>query len=101
MFTAQVEKDYNTIVADKCNLFTSSFRNCMMHYGLKTDDDNHYPIIESQYLDYEKPLWGLVESCYNGTSYSELKNRIENKLDIMADSLKRWLDIQFDSYFAQ
>lgn len=99
MNTTQVEKDYNTIEddIDKSNLFNQNFRNCMMHYGLKTDDENHYPIIEPQYLDYDKPLWGLVESCYDGISYSELKIKIEDKLDIMADVIKKWLDIEFDA----
>mgnify|MGYP001171407140 CR=1 FL=1 len=66
-------------------LFSSSFRNCMMHYGLI--DKNDCPIILQECYDSTKPLYGLVESCFNGMSFDQyydelygLSQRIEEQL---------------------
>lgn len=50
-------------------LFQSSFRNCMMHYDLI--DKNGCPVILKEWYDSEKPLYGLVESCYDGMHFEQ------------------------------
>lgn len=64
-------KSFNDIeeIEENVKLLSSSFRNCMMHYGLI--DKNDCPIILQKYFDSTKPLYGLVESCFNGMSFNQ------------------------------
>lgn len=56
------------------NLFSSAFRNCMMHYDLV--DQNGCPVVLEKWYDPKKPLYGLVESCYNGMAYDSYCNKL-------------------------
>lgn len=56
------------------NFFSSSFRNCMMHYDLV--DKHDCPIILKEYYNPVKPLYGLVESCYNGMHFNQYYEKI-------------------------
>ena len=55
-------------------LFSSSFRNCMMHYDLIDKDD--CPVVLREWYDPEKPLYGLVESCYGGMNFNQYYDRL-------------------------
>lgn len=74
------------IINNKYNFLNSSFRNCMMHYKLTYDNNI---IIKKELFDNKKPLFGLVESCYDGMSFNELNFKIESILNIIDESLSK------------
>jgi hypothetical protein len=69
----------------------SQFRNCMMHYDLY--DKNGRFLISQEYLNLDIPLFGLVESCFSGITYVQLKLDIVEKLNTISDVLSEWLDV--------
>lgn len=73
----------------------SQFRNCMMHYDLYDKNGNF--LISPEHFDPNIPLFGLVESCYAGTTYVQLKLDIIEKLNQMAAMLSKWLDIAINN----
>lgn len=77
--------DYTGGIKENINLFSSSFRNCMMHYDLV--DKNDCPVIFQKWYDSEKPLYGLVESCYDGMHF----NQYYNKLYKLSEELEKYL----------
>lgn len=54
-------------VQENSMLFSSNFRNCMMHYDLV--DRNGTPVILKKWYDPTRPFYGLVERCYDGLTY--------------------------------
>lgn len=74
-------------------LRNSEFRNCMMHFSLVNKDNK--PLIEESKLDLSIPFCGLVESQFNGLSYNEYKNKIENELLGISELLTQYLDFEF------
>jgi len=66
-------------------LFTSSFRNCMMHYDLV--DKNDCPVVLHEWYNLNKPLYGLVESCYDGMHFDQYYD----KLFILSKELEEYL----------
>ena len=67
-------------------IFDSEFRSCMMHYSF---ENNGAYIIDDLYSDISLPLYGLVESRFNGLSYDELQNKVNDNLDTMADCIEK------------
>lgn len=61
-------KAITRVVDSKDKLFLSKFRNCMMHYDLVADGSF---AISDAHFDNKKPLYGLVEDCFNGLSYDD------------------------------
>ena len=45
----------------------------MMHYDLC---QNGNEIINQEYYDLQKPFYGLVESCFDGISFFEYKEKL-------------------------
>jgi hypothetical protein len=80
--------DIDSLLVAGRNLFPSSFRNCMMHYGLKNDLKN---VIQEKNFDMQKPFFGLVESCFDGKSYDQFVLEL-NKYLMM---LEEWLSSMF------
>lgn len=72
-------------------LWKSEFRNCMMHFELKTNEG--VPLIEESKLDLSIPFCGLVESQFEGMTYDTYKNKIEKELIGISESLKQYLDL--------
>ncbi len=66
-------------------LFSSSFRNCMMHYDLV--DKNDCPVVLQERYDPNKPLYGLVESCYDGMQFDQYYD----KLFILSQEIEEYL----------
>lgn len=66
--------DYTRGIKEDIKLLSTPFRNCMMHYDLV--DKNNHPIILQEWYDSEKPLYGLVESCYDGMHFNQYYNEI-------------------------
>ena len=70
----------------------STFRNCMMHPSLA--DKNGKSIISPAYFDRTKPLFDLVETCFEGMSYTELKNSVILEMKRISNILSQWLGTQ-------
>lgn len=71
---------------------SSEFRNCAMHSSFT--NENQKFMISSLYLDNTKPLFGLVETCFDGKSYEEVKKEVKDEMKRISDILSQWLDIQ-------
>ena len=82
--------DELAIKVDENALINSDFRNCMMHYGLKSEDDR--PLIKEECFNLAIPLCGLVESVYN-KSYWDFQSLIEEELIKISDALSDYLDL--------
>lgn len=75
-------------------IIDSEFRSCMMHYAFI---NNGLYIIDDQYSDINLPLYGLVESRFNGITYDDLQNKVNENLDIMAESVERLIILSTDN----
>ena len=85
--------DYlNEIDIKNAKFMNSTFRNCMMHSSLA--DKNGNIIISSSNLDRKKPLFGLVETCFDGMSYKDLKDSVILEMKRISDILSQWLGTQ-------
>lgn len=73
-------------------LFSFDFRSCMMHYSFINKGKS---IIDDQYADIALPMYGLVESCFNGMSYDELQYKVIDNLNIMANSIEELLMLNY------
>lgn len=71
--------------------FSSKFRNCMMHYNLF--DKNGKSTILQEYYDEEIPLYGLVESCFEGKSWNTFFDDLDNYSKQIEDCLNTWFKI--------
>lgn len=70
-------------------LFTSKFRNCMMHYNL---ENNGEFAISDVNFDENKLFYGLIEECFKGESYISYFNRIS----WFGDQIEEYLSQHFD-----
>ena len=66
-------------------LFQTKLRNCMMHYNLENAG-----VITSENID--KPLYGIIESCFDGMSYQKYTVSLHN----LSDMIIEYLEKQFD-----
>lgn len=71
------------------HLFDSTFRNCMMHYDLV--ENGTFAISEACY-DETKPLFGLVETCFNNATYESFTAEI----DSLGEMIEKLLVSQFN-----
>lgn len=71
-------------------LLNSDFRNCMMHFGLRSKDSSS--LIEKLKLDLSIPFCGLVESQFSNMKYNVYQNMIETDLSLISDILQDYLD---------
>jgi len=76
-------------------LLNSTFRSCMMHYAFINKGEY---AIDDQYLDLNKPFWGLIESCFGEMSYAELCSSIDREINLLADKLETILSIDTNSF---
>lgn len=67
-----------------------TLRNYIMHSRFIDKDGDS--IITSSSFDNAKPLFGLIESCFNGISYYELKTLVIIEMKRISDILERWLN---------
>lgn len=66
-------------------LFVSTFRNCMMHYGIVDE-------IKKELFNLDKPLFGLVESCFDRMDFDSFYQ----KQDIVSKMIIKCLEKQFN-----
>ena len=78
------------LLKTKEQIVNPDFRSCMMHYKL-----NNYGVdlINPQFFNDNLPFFGLVESCYNGMSFSDLTEKIDNALNIIEQFLIQFFSI--------
>lgn len=69
-------------------IFNQRFRSCMMHYSFA---EKGQILIKEKYFDIEKPLYGLVDSCFDGKSYKVLSSEIKENLLMMENMLDSML----------
>lgn len=67
--------------------FPSSYRNCMMHYGLVYGDE---ACIKEEYYRPDIPLYGLVESCFDGKSAEDYYSGLRRYMDEVEEYLNGW-----------
>ena len=72
-----------------------NFRSCMMHYKFINPNSGDI-LIEEKYFDIQIPLFGLVESMFDGMTYEELKLKILHNLKIISDELEIILNIDLN-----
>jgi len=65
------------LIAETKQLFDAQFRNCMMHYSIEKDGDF---IISEKYQDLHKPFFGLIESRFDGASYTNYSKRLNKSI---------------------
>lgn len=65
--------------------FQSKFRNCMMHYNLLNQDVLSYEHIE-------KPLFGIVENCFEGMDYRTYLSHLHKISDRVIVYLEKYFD---------
>lgn len=88
--TSIFSEDLNQIISCGTDLFPSNFRNCMMHYDFFNKDDE---IITEKCFCNNKPLFGLVESCFNGKSYDDFFSELSKYLNVLEDQLLLWVNV--------
>ena len=74
----------------------SKFRNCMMHYKF-IDSKTGNILINENYFNYQKPLFGLVESIFDGMAYETFKSKILQNLKTISDELEKILNINLNN----
>lgn len=74
-------------------IINQQFRSCMMHYSLI--NHGHFEICR-EYLDLHKPFYGLIESCFDGQSFSTIQNQVINNLRIISETLSSFINIDLD-----
>lgn len=85
--------DYFAAVGlDHIKFMSSSFRSYAMHSQLK--DKNGEMLISVENIDQSKLLFGLVETCFAGMAYGELKHSVTCELTKISSVLAQWLGIQ-------
>ncbi|GMC02567.1 hypothetical protein K5E_11350 [Enterococcus thailandicus] len=89
LLTPGISKYFDMLKLDDDKYLNSSFRSYVMHS--KFIDKNGNFLISSQYFDKEKVLFGLVESCFSGMTYSDFKLNIVSELTKISDILSQWL----------
>jgi len=92
LITPDIADYFDRIGLQHPKYMNGAFRNYVMHSKLIDKDGNI--MIHPFYLDKSKPLFGLVESCFDGISYQELKLSIITEMTRISDVLSCWLGIQ-------
>lgn len=92
LMTQNISDYLNEINIKNAKFMNSTFRNCMMHSSLA--DKNGNSIISSSNLDRAKPLFGLVETCFDGMNYKDLKDSVILEMKRISNILSQWLEIQ-------
>lgn len=92
LITKDFIKYFNEIKIDNNPYINVIFRNYIMHS--KLIDRNGNFIIKLTDLDRRKPLFGLVETCFNGMSYKDLKLSIISEMVHISNILTKWLNIE-------
>lgn len=66
-------------------IFQSKFRNCMMHYGI-----HNQGVVSIDNI--EKPLFGMVETCFEGMGFSVYQSKLRDLEDRMIEYLEGYFN---------
>lgn len=91
LITSEIADYFEEIDIENAQYLNGKFRNYIMHSKLIDKDGNI--MIDLETVDKTKPFFGLVETCFNGLSYQDLKLAITSEMVRISDILSRWLNI--------
>ena len=89
---AYLDKFITSILKNGDFLFTSKFRNCMMHYNM--ENNGVFAITEENFNEKEL-FFGLVEECFNGESYGKYLDKINCFRQQMEDLITQQFSIEY------
>lgn len=92
LITDDISIYFDELEIENAPFINGTFRNYVMHSKLA--DKNGVAIIDPAYLDKTKPLFGLVETCFNGMDCQKLKLSLISETTKMSNVLSRWLGIE-------
>lgn len=92
LLTSSIRQYFVKLDIKNAKYMNSNFRNYVMHSKFK--DSGGVLLISNKYLDESKPLFGLVESCFNGMNYYDLKVAVVAELEKISNVLSEWLNTQ-------
>lgn len=92
LMTEAISNYFDELDIENAPYINGTFRNCVMHSQLV--DKNEIAIIDPAYLDKSKPLFGLVETCFNGMDYQRFKLSLVSETIKISNVLSRWLQIE-------
>ena len=87
---ATVGEEIRALIDGSADCFDSRFRGCMMHYSF-TDKQGF--CIDEKYFDMNIPLYGLIETCFNGLAFDEYNNKLISLCTDIETLLKRQFSI--------
>ena len=90
LITPTNKRLFDELNCKNAKYMNGTFRNYIMHS--KIVDKEGKCLISHQNLDRAKPLFGLVETCFDDMSYIELKANIILEMRCMSEILSDWLD---------
>ncbi|MCQ9209400.1 hypothetical protein [Granulicatella seriolae] len=85
--------DIEEYLKEDMNVFSTSFRNCMMHYDLVDKED--YPVILQSLYNPEKPLYGLIESCFDGMNFNQYFDKLYKTSQKLENYLLSYFTINY------
>ncbi|WP_446898912.1 hypothetical protein ACSVC9_03130 [Clostridium sp. LBM24168] len=88
----RINRFYNVLNLEDNDIFNFDFRSCMMHYDMLNKEN--VCLILPEYEDANIPLFGLVESCFDGMTYYELKKQVVKELENISEVIFKWLGIK-------
>lgn len=71
-------------------LFSTNYRNCMMHYNLIQNGDS---CIKQELFCMDEPFYGLIESCFNGKNQEDYYSELRAYMDVVECYLSEWFFI--------
>lgn len=90
LLTQDVANYFDEMNIQNAPYINKKLRNYVMHS--KFVDKEGISIIGPDHLDKSKPLFGLIESCYDSINYVKLKSSIISETTKISDVLSRWLN---------
>lgn len=92
LLTPEISSFFDELNLNNAPNMSVEFRNYTMHskFGVK----NGQYTIPNSYLDETKPLFGFVETCFDGRNYNEVKSSVMKELHRLSDIIAKWLDTQ-------
>ena len=86
----ETAEEIKMLIDKSYDCFDSRFRGCMMHYSFA---DKQGFCIDEKYFDMDIPLYGLVETCFNGLTFDEYNNKLISLCADIETLLKKQFNI--------
>lgn len=92
LLTPEISGFFDELNLNNAPNMSVEFRNYTMHPEFGSKDGQY--AISNLYLDETKPLFGFVETCFDGRSYNDVKSSVIKELYRLSDIIERWLNPQ-------